>query len=456
LKAVLDAIPETRGFLIACSGGLDSTVLLHALSSRRDLFPQPLRVIHVDHQAQVFSTRFKEFVSARAAQWGVPLILTAIEVPQQTPKGWEAAARQLRYDMMARYLAAGEVLLTGHQADDQMETFLLHLLRGSGHQGLRGMTHRTKPLGAGRLFRPLLGFSRQELKAYAERVGIQWLEDPTNQDPAPSRNYLRLKVIPALVQRWPQASLKSDLSTRLLETEHEILFGFLKETLDRVFDPSWGGLSIPELRKQGEKRARLLLRVWIEQLQAPPVPQRRLDVLIRNLLAESREHSEIHWEGYGLVTHDSHLFLVPPLPEPPRSPLSDFDGGNARWNLWPGWGYLELRKDLQEWLSQGSRNPSEWRISIRTGGERMYWRHAGHQVALKELFRKMRMPPWLRERTPILAWRGSIWSVGGWFWDELQQGSVDGGFGIPVNWIPENPGLKHECSRYSRFLESRR
>ncbi len=455
LKAILEEIPSQEGYWVACSGGLDSTVLLHLLSHHRDLFPLPLRAIHVDHHAQPAAPQFRDFVSRWATRWEVPLVLEEIRVPERTPEGWEAAARRLRYEAMARHLSPGEILLTAHHADDQLETILLNLLRGSGHRGLRGMSHRIQPLGAGSLFRPLLDFSRKELRTYAEQAGIRWLEDPTNRDPVSSRNYLRSQVIPALLQRWPEASRKSALSARLLETEQEILSGFLEKTLDSVSDPSWGGLSIQELRKHGEKRLPILLRAWIGKLQAPPPSQKCLEVLARNLLSEERNRAEVRWKGYLLVTHDGCLFLVPPLPDPPRSPLSDFDSGKGRWILWPGWGYLELTPGMRERISGVIGHPTEWRVFVRAGGERLHWHHSGHHVVLKEMLREMRMPPWLRQRTPVLAWKDSIFSIGNWFWDGTRWDEGSGKGTGPVTWVPEHPGLRFESSRYSSFLEAR-
>ncbi len=455
LQATLEGIPDAKGYMVACSGGLDSTVLLHLLSHYRDLFPLPLRAIHVDHRAQPTATQFKEFVSEWATRWAVPLILTEIQVPHRTPEGWEATARRLRYETMAHHLSPGEILLTAHHADDQLETILLHLLRGSGHQGLQGMSHRGQPLGAGFLFRPLLGFSRNELRTYAECAGIPWLEDPTNRDPVSSRNYLRLRVIPALVERWPEASRKSALSARLLETEHEILSGFLEKSLDSVSDSAWGALSLRELKKQEEEGLRLLLRAWIRRLQAPPPPQKCLEVLIRNLLMDKRDHAEVGWKDHLLATHDDCLFLIPPLPDLPQNSLSDFDSEKGRWILWPGWGYLELHPNKRDGVSRRIVNPEEWQVFIRSGGERMHWNHAGHHVALKDLLRDMRMPPWLRQRIPLLAWQGAIFSVGGWFWDKTRWDEGPGEGPGPVTWVPEHPGLRRECFRYSNFLQSR-
>ncbi len=455
MKEILEEVPNGKGYLVACSGGLDSTVLLHVLSHHRDLFPLPLRAIHVDHHAHPAATLFRDFVSEWATRWQVPLILAEIRVPDRTPEGWEATARRLRYESVARHLLPGEILLTAHHADDQLETVLLNLLRGSGHQGLRGMSHRIQPLGEGFLFRPLLGFSRKELRAYAEWAGIRWLEDPTNRNTVSSRNYLRSQVIPALAERWPEASRKTTLCTSLLETEQEILSDFLEKTLDSVSEPSWGGLSIQELEKQEEKRLPILLRAWIRQLQAPPPPQKCLEVLIRNFFSERRNHAEVRWKGHLLVTYDGCLFLVPPMPDPPQSPLSDFDPEKGRWILWPGWGCLELNPGMRDRISSVTENPAEWRVFVRAGGERLHWHHAGHHVVLKELLREMRMPPWLRQRTPVLTWKGSIFSIGSWFWDGTRWNGGPGKSAGPVIWVPEHPGLRRECSRYTSFLETR-
>ena len=217
-----------RGRLwIAYSGGLDSSVLLHAASicfgqrtggqavladsstepSAVDARHSPeLCAIHVDHGLNPQSAGWAEHCRTQAARIRVPLTERSLWLSRQKGESLEAVARSARYAAFADLLGPGDVLATAQHRDDQAETLLLALLRGSGLQGLAAMPV-TAELGAGRLLRPLLGFSRTELLDYAEREGIAWIDDPSNADVGLDRNLLRHHVIPQLRRRWPSLDL---------------------------------------------------------------------------------------------------------------------------------------------------------------------------------------------------------------------------------------------------------
>src|SRR5690606_31005852 len=136
-------------------------------------------------------------------QLGVPLQVVHVQVAPGASQ--ERAAREARYAAFASALEEGELLLTAQHRDDQAETLLFRLLRGSGVRGLSGMPE-SRVLGSGLLLRPLLAVGRAELEGWAAAHQLQWINDPSNQCLDHSRNYLRHQVVPVLQQRWPQAS----------------------------------------------------------------------------------------------------------------------------------------------------------------------------------------------------------------------------------------------------------
>ena len=197
---------ETRGWTrpddrltVACSGGLDSLVLLHLL---RFVLPVPapgLRVAHFDHRMRAGSTGDREWVAGIARAWALPLHWErAGEVP-----GSEEEARSLRYGFLEGLLAAGEAewVLTAHHADDQAETVLFRILRGTGPRGLTGIPESREP----GILRPLLPFTRSELEAYASRHRLRPREDPTNNSVRHSRNRIRRRLLPELEAVHPGA-----------------------------------------------------------------------------------------------------------------------------------------------------------------------------------------------------------------------------------------------------------
>src|SRR5258706_4654767 len=189
---------------VALSGGIDSMVLLDALAplkaknaSRR----LALTAIHVNHGISANADAWTGFCHAQCAQRGVPLTVAVVEVDRNSGAGLEAAARAARYAALMQSGAAF-VLAAQHQ-DDQAETVLHQMLRGTGLNGLAGMGE-SRPLRAGQtLLRPLLTSSRAEIEAYATRHKLEWIEDESNLDTAFTRNFIRHQLLPLIPTPFP-------------------------------------------------------------------------------------------------------------------------------------------------------------------------------------------------------------------------------------------------------------
>ena len=198
-EQLLAAHPELAksALCVAFSGGLDSTVLLHLLVQLRlrGLVGGELRAIHIHHGLQTAADHWLSHCSRLCQQWQVPLVVSCVVVTRQQGESLEMAARRARYDAFATTLDRAELLLQAHHADDQAETVLMRLLRGSGVRGL-GAIPAVRQLGAGRIVRPLLSCSRMQLRQYATANGLGWIDDPSNEDQQHDRNFLRAAILP--------------------------------------------------------------------------------------------------------------------------------------------------------------------------------------------------------------------------------------------------------------------
>ena len=198
----LRSFPDVEAYLVGFSGGADSTALLHALNSVRDRLDIPITAVHINHglheRAAVWQTECEDFCRLH----GINLVCLSIKLNHRPGKGLEAEARHLRYEAISTLIKPGTCLLTAHHADDQAETLILNLMRGSGVDGLSAMPE-SRPLGKGVLQRPLLGFQNTALRAYLSEQGIYWSEDPSNQHLDHDRNFVRHELVPVLEQRWP-------------------------------------------------------------------------------------------------------------------------------------------------------------------------------------------------------------------------------------------------------------
>ncbi len=213
----LDSL-RTRTVIVGVSGGADSVALAHVLRACAAGYGLALHIAHFDHALRPSSADDARFVAALAAEWGIPFHTARWEHGDRFPGGVEAAARKARYRFLAGVARAvtprGEepVVIVAHHLDDQAETALLNLVRGTGHRGLVGMRH-DGPMpeqGQGRrvrLVRPLLWVRREELRAYAAQQGLAWREDETNAVPDRARTIIRHNVLPELERLRAGASV---------------------------------------------------------------------------------------------------------------------------------------------------------------------------------------------------------------------------------------------------------
>lgn len=258
---------NSQSILVAFSGGLDSTVLLHQLVQWRALHPDvALRAIHIHHGLSPHADSWVQHCESVCAQWQVSLVVERVHL-EDDGLGIEARARRARYQAFAQTLLPGEVLMTAQHLDDQCETFLLALKRGSGPAGLSAMGE-SSPFAGTQLIRPLLAQTREALEAWARQHELCWIEDESNQDDTYDRNFLRLRVTPLLQQRWPHFAQAVARSAALCAEQESLLDELLASDLADCITSRGTLLLTPLMMMSGVRRAALLRR-WLAGLNAP-------------------------------------------------------------------------------------------------------------------------------------------------------------------------------------------
>ena len=387
----LPPVPRDGPLLLAYSGGLDSTVLLHCLAAAPSLRARGLRALHVDHGLHPQSGVWAEACADNCARLGVELQVRRVTVAERGD-GLEAAAREARHAAFAQALAPGELLLTAHHRDDQAETVLLRLLRGAG-DGLAAM-RPLRPFAAGWLWRPLLDLSRADLQAYAREHALHWLEDPSNASERHDRNFLRHQVLPLLAERWPQAGASLARSATLLGTQADLLAGEDRRRLARVQGLDPATLSLTALMAEPPTWRARLLRAWIAGLGLPPLPADAPASIERDLLPAAADAEARHaWAG--AVIHRWRDLLhagtdAAPLP--------------ADWQArWDGRAPLPLPTGGSLAVSPAAAFDAALHVHARRGGERLRLPGRAHHTTLKHALQDLGVPPWERRRLPLLS-----------------------------------------------------
>ena len=258
LRPAYELLPAGTHVLCAISGGADSVCLLHLLNRLRGELDLTLTAAHYNHKLRgEESDRDEQFVRSLVANCcparrlpdgrtlpAVELIVGSGDVAARAARektGVEETAREMRYDFLRKTAKAvgADVIATAHNAEDNAETMLLHLLRGCGLQGLTGIAPRRDDL-----VRPLLNTSRREIEAYLVRYGLPHMEDSSNADDRYTRNRIRHVILPALAAVEPQYAARFSDAARLLSEDEACLDTLTARALTRVTEEG-GSLSLP-------------------------------------------------------------------------------------------------------------------------------------------------------------------------------------------------------------------
>lgn len=397
MAACLPAFPADGPTLVGFSGGLDSTVLLHALAHTPAIRAAGLRAIHVHHGLHAGADAWAAHCARVCAALGIDCRLRRVTVVQRPGDGPEASARRARYQAFAEELGAGERLALAHHRDDQAETVLLRLLRGSASHGLAAM-RETRGHAQGRLWRPLLPVPRQCLLDYARAHDLVWIDDPSNADQAQDRNFLRHRVLPLLHERWPAASEALARSAALLAEDAHLLDEEAGRRLALVQRTDPDTVSAPGLAAMPPAWRHRVLRAWLATRDRPPLPGTAFAELDRLLLAAGDAIPEYRWAGQVLRRWRDQLYVEavsPPLPA-------------GWWTPWDGEGELplpggdSLRLIATATITAAGTSPLRWRVAARRGGERIRLPHRHHSHQLKHVLQDRGVPPWQRARLPLL------------------------------------------------------
>jgi tRNA(Ile)-lysidine synthase len=401
---------------VALSGGLDSSVLLqlaHAYAQQREL---TLCAFHVHHGLSPHADAWLAHCERACAALGVSFEARRIQVQDQKKSGTEAAARKARYAALGALCREHGVplLLTAHHLDDQAETVLLQLLRGSGPAGLSGMDAANTAAGLlGNdslvMARPLLHAARRQLEEYAASHGIGHIHDESNDDPRYARNALRHRVMPALDAHFPGYQERFARSAQHAQSAYRLLTELAEQDLAQCLDGDC--IDINRLRGLSQDRSYNLLRHWFA-VRGLSMPSTAWMAEMLTQLLEAKYDAQL------LVTHpDCHvrryrdrLHLTPKLAELEGTREDQFDdkpGTGFVWNgesalAFPAYGGVLYFEPADEGLDPAWLREQQLLIEFRRGGERLKPAANRPTRPLKYHYQALNIPAWERARLPVV------------------------------------------------------
>jgi tRNA(Ile)-lysidine synthase len=434
----LKKLHPAERYLIAYSGGVDSHVLLH-LCAHLSRFMTPsfspsFSAVYIDHGLSTESKLWGQHCQDICIDLNIHLIIIKVDAQKKVGQSPEATARTARYQAFSQILQHDECLLVAQHIDDQAETLLLQLLRGSGTKGLSAMP-RMKSFAKGVICRPLLEYHQQDIIDYAQQHQLQWVEDESNQQQCFDRNYLRHTIMPLLAERWPKVRNNFSRSASLLAESQQLLDEMAISDLSSLWVLDNQGyrqtnkLVLSSLLPLLPNKARLnnILRYWIAFNNQLMPSKKILEQIVNNLLQAGQDATPlVSWRNEGgfceIRRYQNQVYLL----ERSSHQLND-DYHNHHLTLLEhqniglpdGKSAIRLTDDK---IMMSSKNTFErdqllshpLSLRFRQGGER-FRRNLSPQSqshSLKHWFQQQQIPSWERAQIPLIFWGDELIQIG--------------------------------------------
>ena len=359
-----DPFLEDKNIVVALSGGIDSVVLLHYLYTH---YPDNCRAIHCNHHLSKHCVEWGEFCKDLCNKLSIPY--SNVDIFIENESNLEENARKKRYNSLSSDLKENEVLCTAHHQNDQAETLLLQLFRGAGVAGLASMP-KSKPLGKGVHYRPMLNIKKSEIIQYTKDNHLSWVEDDSNTDTNFRRNFLRLDIIPKL-----EVAYKNLAKTLTRSAKHQSEALQLIQALAKIDIQAHQlinlnhQINIQKLTQLDTLRIKNIIRYHLSSLEFLAPSDKVMKQILDLLSAKEDANPLVSWDQFEIRRFQGQLYFI----DNKANQNEDFCPYHA-----------ELKK------------LPNFSIRYRTEGQRIKLPGKKHSQSLKKILQEANIPPWER------------------------------------------------------------
>ena len=375
-----DKFLEGKHLVVALSGGVDSVVLLHYLSK---LYPNKVRAIHINHNLSKYSKHWETFCKSLCKKQKIDY--KNIDIFVENTSNVEENARKKRYLALTSEIKDNEILCTAHHQDDQAETLLLQLFRGSGVPGLAAMP-KIKNINGCELYRPLLGISQKQIIDYATANHIDWIEDDSNQNTNFRRNLLRIKFLPRLNEVFVNLTANIARSAKHQSEALDLMRDLAELDINSHSLIINNRLQVDGLVRLSQSRMANVIRHHISRLGYISPSNKVLQEIITLIKAKADAKPIVSWSHYELRRYKNELYF--------------FDE-------------IQTHKPKHCEYFESLKNLSNFEIRYRIEGQRIKQKNKEHSQSLKKVLQEANIPPWERDLLRMYYVEGKLRAIEG-------------------------------------------